>query len=868
MIINDIWGSIRIESKYEKIINSKEFNDLKNKNQLGLNCNLNAVHTRYQHSIGTYYLACKLVNICKNKFSDILNITKEDEEAIKCMALVHDVGHGCFSHVSEKFLEGTHENRTQLILTDPNSEIHKAIVDSLGQNVLEKVVYLIQMKEKIKDKCDLDIDNNLIMIIGKLLSGGIDIDRIDYIFRDSKYVYSEINDYSNILEHIDLGNINDSLEVIFGDDAEFLIANFFNKRFELYDRLYYDNYTKILESVFGKFIEYCNIKLNWNITEVEMKNIFRENLNNENQIISRYANLLDTKKLDNNFLVKEINDKNSYDFYKKRLINNIPELEKYSSCLFESSNNIGIYNKSNKIFINNNGLIQDISDSSKILNSELKKDKYVLAIDLYLLEKLLKHDNVNDVDKIIEKVKKHFSIEIEQEKKYTFSSKSQNPIEEFKKIKDTLGLTNVEYIENYDTYYDENNILETYRIALRKRVESGNVIYTIKKPLNDSTSISKRDEKNFNSLNDALLFLQEEWKIPIKNLKEKITLKTLRSKYDTKYGDGTFEIVFDKTTPIVDNNTFNPNYMIECELKNGNSSGLYFIDKIIRQFEFIEECQFSKKEIALDSIKSKVKLNPFLESTSKNDYYNELNKFFVSNSKLLDDLKKLNERKEEIKRLKEKNGDLKHPIVVTLCGTPRAGKTTCIDNLFEFLKKADLKTVCLEEPTRLIYKTLKNTEEKKELLSDIEQQYEIGSKYINDNLLNNDIILCDGGILDTFIWYDMYYQLGMIDIKKYKEYLLKLKDMNYFNQFYVLFAHSDESMKRDYLNSLSIEPRTNMNQDNVERYNSSLLRMLPIIEPEIDCSKLIDTTKLNKMDPSIIVANDIIDNVKKLYLRK
>lgn len=105
MIVNDVWGTIKIEPKYETIIESKEFIDLKNKTQLGLNCNPNAIHTRYQHSIGTYFLACKLIDICKNKFSEILNINKEDEEAIKCMALIHDIGHGCFSHVSEKFLE-------------------------------------------------------------------------------------------------------------------------------------------------------------------------------------------------------------------------------------------------------------------------------------------------------------------------------------------------------------------------------------------------------------------------------------------------------------------------------------------------------------------------------------------------------------------------------------------------------------------------------------------------------------------------------------------------------------------------------------------------------------------------------------------
>lgn len=878
MIVNDVWGQIRIEPEYEEIISSKEFINMKYKTQLGLNCNPNAIHTRYQHSIGTYYLACKLINICKEKFSNILKITKEDEQAIKCMALVHDIGHGCFSHVSEKYLDGTHENRTINILLDENSDIHQTITKAFGINVLKKTIGLIRMKEKIKDNYSVNINADLMLVIGKLLSGGIDIDRIDYIFRDSKHVTGELNDFSNILDSIDLENISDSLEVVFNGDSEFSIANFFNKRYELYDSLYFDNKTKILESIFGKFLEMTKFSLNWNTTEIEMNNYFRECTSNSNPVIRRYANLLVNRKIDSSFIIKELNNKSSFDFYMNRLYNAVPELKKYDKCVFESNSKISIYNKDNKIFINKDGLIQDISECSKILNSELKKEKFLVAVDLELLRKCLKLDNVVDVEinRIIENVKKATTVEIEQEKKYTFSKeKAVNPIEDFKKIADSLKLTNPKCINNIDTYYDDNNILETYRIAVRKREKNGIDEWTIKKPLNDKSSISKRDEKNFSSMEEVILFLQNEWKIPISKLSEKVTLKTKRVKYDLKYGDGLFEIVFDKTSPEFNGTKYDPSYMIECELKQGNSCGLYFIDELIKNFDFIEECIFSKKEIALAEINKDKNANPFADKRNNKpeEYEQYVKQIFIDSSILLKELKQLDKKKHEIIELKGKYGDLKKPIVVTISGTPRAGKTTCIDNLFEFLKKADLKTACLEEPAGLIYQTLKNKEEKKKLLADrvgfVEQQYDVGKTYIDKNISNNDIVLCDRGILDTFIWYDMYYQLGMISRKKYKEYLLKLKDIKeYNNQFYALFTNSDESMKRDYLSSLSLEPRTTMNSENVDRFNSSMLRMMPIIEPEIGTSKLIDTSNSDKMDSSIIVANDILDSVKKLYLKR
>lgn len=280
-------------------------------------------------------------------------------------------------------------------------------------------------------------------------------------------------------------------------------------------------------------------------------------------------------------------------------------------------------------------------------------------------------------------------------------------------------------------------------------------------------------------------------------------------------------------------------------------------------------------EVALSTINEEEKTNLFNNSYEKSseEYDKYVKQFFVSSPQLLEELKILDTKKQEIIKLRDKYGNLKTPIVVTISGTPRAGKTTCIDNLFEFLKKCDLNTCCLEEPAGLIYQGLKSKEEKRKLLTDrvgfVEQQYALGKYYIEKNLSENDIVLCDRGILDAFIWYDMYYQLGMITTEKYKQFLSNLKDIKkYNNQFYALFTSTDESMKRDYFNSLSLEPRTTMNSDNVERFNNSLIRMIPVIESEIGTSQLINTTTSDKMDSSIIIANDILDNVKKLYLRR
>ena len=607
MIVNDIWGEIMIDSKYEKVINTKEFNDLKNKNQLGINTNVNAVHNRYQHSLGTYLLSTKLINICKNKFENIIDIKEEDEEVVKLTALIHDIGHGPYSHVAESLFNQNHEEKTIEILLDPNTEIHKVIVEEFGINILKKVVNVLENKEKIKRNIEVNSDISLAYNIEKLLCGGIDIDRIDYIYRDSKHAFNETNDFSNILESINLEYIDEALEIVFDENAEYSISNFFNKRFELYDKLYLNNKTRILENVFKKFLEKTNNKITWNMSETEINNFIINNMNSNDEVIKRYATMLKNRYVDDEVIIKEINDNDEYSNFKNRLFNNTPLLLKYSDILYESFCKVKIYNKDNKTFINKNGIIKDICECSKILNSNLYKEKYIVGIDLYLLKKLLIKDNKTEIEisKIIKEVKKLFSPEIEEEKKYLIKEGIISA-EAFKIIRDSLNLSNPSYIINDDTYYDdEEDYLKQNGITFRKRVVNGEEEWFLKRGLEGITSVSKRQEKTFKTMSEALYFLETEWNIKVKNLIEKVSLKTSRVKYDLNFKNGLFEVAFDKTVPIVENDEYSPNYMIECELKKGSSNGLYFINEIMKQFDFIEPCNYSKKEYALNKIKHK-----------------------------------------------------------------------------------------------------------------------------------------------------------------------------------------------------------------------------------------------------------------------
>lgn len=460
------------------------------------------------------------------------------------------------------------------------------------------------------------------------------------------------------------------------------------------------------------------------------------------------------------------------------------------------------------------------------------------------------------------------------EKKYVFTENLfQNPEDAFAEVKNVLGLSKPKTFQNQDIYYDHDSILECYQIAIRKRVCNGKVKWTVKRSIKDKIGISKRVAKDFSSMKEVIEFLNNELNIPIKSLEEVITLNTTREKYYLEKAGGIYEVVFDRTTPYFHGQKYPEQNMIECKIKEGNSSGLFVIDSLIKKLSFISECNNSKKERAFSLVaKDKEKNKKVDISPDRNGilYDKEIATFFVGNTKLLDNLRYLDKKKMEIRKLREKYGDLKTPIVVTISGSPRAGKTTCVDNLTEFLRKADLRVSSLMEPAGMIYETLKSRAEKKTLLQDrvgfVEKQYEIGTKAIQDALGSSDVIICDRGAIDPFVWYDMYHALGMMDDERYYAFLQNLKrDKAYIDCFYPLYAESKQAMERDYLNSLSIEPRSTMSSENIQRYNSALLRMLPIIGQNCDTMKLINTTNLDRMDASIQVADSVLERIRRMY---
>ncbi|MFB6342143.1 HD domain-containing protein [Saccharicrinis sp. FJH62] len=166
-IINDpVFGFIQINHNLIfRLIEHPVFQRLKRIRQLGLSSNVypGAQHTRFQHALGAMHLTQEAVNVLRSKGQDI---TEKEEEAVLAAILLHDIGHGPFSHVLEDTI--VHIN-------------HEAI----------SLVLMEMLNKELDRKLDLAIKifkgNYPKRFLHQLVSGQLDMDRMDYLRRDSFY---------------------------------------------------------------------------------------------------------------------------------------------------------------------------------------------------------------------------------------------------------------------------------------------------------------------------------------------------------------------------------------------------------------------------------------------------------------------------------------------------------------------------------------------------------------------------------------------------------------------------------------------------------------------------------------------------------
>lgn len=172
-------SDIRSSWLLRKLIDAPEFQRIRFIRQNGL-ANLvfhGAEHSRFAHSMGVSHLAHQMYDRV------VRNMGEQSDGSIRLTvgvaALLHDIGHGPFSHTLEQILfalgvEFDHETMTQRIITDPDTDINK-LLREIDDTFPEQVVRYINKQRRQDDRWEY-----------KLVSSQLDADRLDYLLRDAQ----------------------------------------------------------------------------------------------------------------------------------------------------------------------------------------------------------------------------------------------------------------------------------------------------------------------------------------------------------------------------------------------------------------------------------------------------------------------------------------------------------------------------------------------------------------------------------------------------------------------------------------------------------------------------------------------------------
>lgn len=613
-LVHPCFGKIRFNEKFSKVLELKPFRDLAFKSQLGTKSLsrkfVNAKHTRLTHSIGVYYLTSLLLKTCKEKFSNYIEISLQDEEALLLAALGHDIGHFAFSHSLEIKDLKSHEEMTIELF-----EQYRDIINEIfGYDIVSKVIQIFQSNIKVKQQGtsgQTDEDLDILFIFSSLLVGTIDCDRMEYIITDRYMVTGEKLDFTSIFDYITIVLLNNAPTVGFEREAVPVIENLLTNRFEQYEQIYFDEDSTLIEMALKNFVK----EQSWSFEEVssyteygilnELHNIL-SNPEEAGTVNSRLAEivLLGSRE---NILFKKFTSKDEFDFFMDK-INSIVD-DRFFSLRIETAHKTNcIYNPNkNKVYIkDDDGVVKDITEVSlKIM--DLKIDYYYVMIDLflsYLDETVYKNlcSLFNDN-----------SVEIE--KKFILSQNTEYiPLNLYDKISKIPGVSlgKESRTVNYDQYYIPSvEVPEGMAMRLRKTA-SGNC-YFIKLPADDGTSITKRDEQPFPNCSSLEEFVELAEKfILLKgyhlsgklSLTEGVKVTTKRVKRLAKVYDSIVEFAFD-ISDYEYNGVKKSDFMIECELKQSDDLALWYLSKHIKNFGFVETNESketrAKKALGLDN---------------------------------------------------------------------------------------------------------------------------------------------------------------------------------------------------------------------------------------------------------------------------
>ncbi|MGE7020788.1 HD domain-containing protein [Solibacillus cecembensis] len=218
------------------LVGTREFQRLRRIKQLGTAYLVfhGAEHSRFNHSLGVYEIVRRIVD---DVFKGRPEWDEEERLLVLCAALLHDLGHGPFSHAFENVFETDHEDFTRQILLG-DTEVNQ-VLNRVSEDFPEKVAQVIEKT----------YPNELVV---SLISSQIDADRMDYLQRDAYYTgvsygHFDMERILRVMRPRDYG-------VIIKSSGMHAVEDYIMSRYQMYLQIYFHPVSRSAEVILNNIL--------------------------------------------------------------------------------------------------------------------------------------------------------------------------------------------------------------------------------------------------------------------------------------------------------------------------------------------------------------------------------------------------------------------------------------------------------------------------------------------------------------------------------------------------------------------------------------------------------------------------------------
>ena len=216
-----------------QLIDAPEFQRLRRIRQLGLAyfAYQSAEHSRFTHSLGAYHLAARMIAKLRGGY----DILPEAQTAVRVAALLHDIGHGPFSHVIESILGFHHEEFTIEAVLSTETVVGRLLNDH-SPRLAADVAGMVRGDFRP-------------VALAQLVSSQLDVDRMDYLLRDSLMTGAKygIFDLEWVVKSIEIDEANDRLYV--SAPGLYAVEDYLQARYYMYRQVYFHRTLRSAEAV-------------------------------------------------------------------------------------------------------------------------------------------------------------------------------------------------------------------------------------------------------------------------------------------------------------------------------------------------------------------------------------------------------------------------------------------------------------------------------------------------------------------------------------------------------------------------------------------------------------------------------------------